>query len=67
MAKKSTKKPETAPTLETVLICLGAIIILYGISAVTNKEVPIVIYAIIAGILFGVGNVRKLLGGGDDR
>ncbi len=67
MAKKQSKKPETAPTLETVVVCLITIVILYGISTITEKEVPLVIYAIIAGILFGVGNVRNLLGGGDGR
>lgn len=57
------KKPDTAPTLATVVICLLALVAVHGIAAATKTEVPIVVDAIIAGILFGIGNVKNLIGG----
>lgn len=66
MAKKSKKPPQadTKPTIETILVCLVAIVILFSISALTDKEVPLIVYAIIAGVLFGIGNVKNIIGGG---
>lgn len=61
---KGTKKPDTAPTLATVIICLVAIVALQGIAAWTKTEVPLIVHAIIAGVLFGIGNVKNLIGGG---
>lgn len=62
--KPEQKSPNPAPTLATVAVCLFAIVVLQGIAAVTKTEIPIIVYAIIAGILFGIGNVKNLIGGG---
>jgi hypothetical protein len=44
--------------------CVGALVILSALDAFsTTFAVDKLVYAIIAGILFGVGGVRELLGG----
>lgn len=58
------KEPDTKPTLGTVITCLVIEVVLFGISAFSKTEIPIVIHAIIAGVLFGVGRIQNLLGGG---
>lgn len=64
---KDTKRPSTAPNFATVIVCLIAIVVLQGISSWTKTEIPIIVHAMIAGILFGVGNLEKLIGrGGKD-
>ncbi len=57
-------EPDTRPTVGTIALCLGTILVLQGISAVTGKETPLVVYGIIGGVLFGIGNIKNLWGGG---
>lgn len=64
--RKPTKNQPEQPKPTTFIqgMCLATLVVLYGISAYTEREVPLIIYAIIAGVLFGVGNVKSFLGGG---
>ena len=61
----STKKDDTPkPTILIQVLCIVALVLLFGISSFYKRDVPLPIYAIIAGILFGIGNINNLLGGG---
>lgn len=58
------EQPDTKPTLGTVALCLGTVIVLQGISSLTGKDTPLIVYGIIGGVLFGIGNIKNLWGGG---
>lgn len=61
-------KDDNRPTWQTVAICLATIVALaYIDSRAPDFEVPIIVYGIIAGSMFGVGNVKKLWGNDDDK
>lgn len=60
MAKKHDAKK---PTILIQVLCIAALVIIVAIGAVTKTDIPLVVYAILAGILFGVGNIRTILGG----
>lgn len=65
MAKKD---DDHKPTAETVVICFLTILALALIDALfINWEVPTIVYAIIAGVLFGIGNIKNLWGGNDGK
>lgn len=47
------------------IVCVLALVALSGIRAVVpDFQVDTIVYAIIAGVLFGVGGVRELFGAG---
>ena len=58
------KDDNEAPTFALQVLCVIALVVLFGISAYYKRDVPFQIYAIIFGVLFGVSNIKKLLGGG---
>ena len=63
-----TEKPHTdqaKPTLLIQVLCIFALVFLSAIDA-WNKDFQVsnIVYAIIAGILFGIGNVKNIIGGG---
>lgn len=61
-------KNDSKPTISTVLVCLATIIALaYIDSRAPDFEVPVIVYGIIAGVMFGVGNIKKLWGNDDDK
>lgn len=62
--RKPDQSPDPKPTLETLLLGMIVLVIIFSVSAVTGKEVPTIVYAIIAGVIFGIGNIRDILGGG---
>lgn len=63
--KKSDHDNDNRPATPVVVACLAALVSLTLIDAlVPNFQVDKLVYAIIAGILFGVGGVRDLFGGG---
>lgn len=66
MSKRRNVKPpdDTKPTALIQGLCLLALVVLYAISAFAKTEVPLPIYAIIAGVLFGIGNIKNIFGGG---
>jgi hypothetical protein len=47
------------------MLCVVALVLLVAIDAFSPEdfEVPFIVYAIIAGVLFGVGNIRNIIGG----
>lgn len=60
------KSDNTKPTLLIQVICIVALVLLSLIDASFDDfAVSNIIYAIIAGILFGVGNIKNIIGGGD--
>ena len=61
---RHTNDSNLKPTVFIQVACLVTLVVLYGISAYTKTEVPLPIYAIIAGILFGVGNIKNIFGAG---
>lgn len=63
MAKQTDNKPDAAPTLATIVVCLIFLAVLQGIAAATKTEIPLIVYAIVAGILFGIGNIKNIIGG----
>ena len=56
--------PNHRPSVITVWLCLLTLAVLFVISSAYKTEIPLPIYAIIAGILFGAGNINKVIGGG---
>lgn len=61
----STKRDDSPkPTILIQVLCIVALVLLFGISSIYQRDVPLPIYAIIAGILFGIGNINNILGGG---
>ncbi len=52
------------PTVLIQGLCLLTLVVLFAISSITKTDVPLPIYAIIAGILFGIGNITQIFGGG---
>lgn len=61
MAERNDNKPSQL----TVGLCIAAIVSLATVGAVTRAEVPFIAYAIIGGVLLGVADIRRLIGGGD--
>ena len=63
MAKK---KPEQhKPTFALQIACLVTLVVLRLIDGIfTDSQVHPMVYAMIAGILFGVGSVKNFFGGG---
>jgi hypothetical protein len=61
------KKPEhQKPTFAIQISCIIALVILSFIDGFFAEfEVNNWVYAIMAGILFGVANIRNVIGGGD--
>ena len=51
----------------TQVACLVAIILLVWIDAQPNTDVNQIVYWIIGGIALGVRDIRRLLGGSDDK
>lgn len=65
MAKNNAPPEHNTPNNVVVLSCVLALVILGGIDAISpTYSVPTIVYAIIAGILFGVGGIRDVFGGG---
>lgn len=60
---KKTNDLSPKPTVLIQGLCLLTLLALFIISAIYKTEVPLPIYAIIAGILFGIGNVSNIFGG----
>ncbi|MBI5117594.1 hypothetical protein HZA56_14045 [Candidatus Poribacteria bacterium] len=61
--KKPDNRDDNRPATPVVVACLVAIVALSLIDAlVENFQVDKLVYAIIAGILFGVGGLNDLLG-----
>lgn len=58
------KRNDSRPTVLIQALCIIALVMLVGIDGYFEEfEVPLIVYAIIGGILFGVGSIRDLLGG----
>ena len=63
--KRTDHNDDNRPQTPVVVACLVALVALSLIDAIVpNFQVDKLVYAIIAGILFGVGGVRDLFGGG---
>lgn len=62
------QKHNSAPNITVVVACLVTIVALAGIDAASASfTVDKTVYAIIAGILFGVGGIRDIFTGGKDK
>ncbi|SIS11246.1 hypothetical protein SAMN05445060_2716 [Williamsia sterculiae] len=51
----------------TQIVCIIAVVVLAWVDAQPSFDVPQVAYWILGGIALGVRDIRKLLGGGDER
>lgn len=65
MAENKTENHK--PTILIQVLCIVALVGLSLIDAAFDDfQVSNIVYAIIAGILFGVGNIKQFLGGGKE-
>lgn len=58
-------KRNEKPTFAVQVVCIISLVLLALIDGFFQEfEVNTIVYAIIAGVLFGIGNLKHLIGGG---
>lgn len=59
---KDEKANKPTDTVVRLIIAMLAMVAVFAISAAYKVEVPLIVYAIIAGAAFGIENIGKIFG-----
>lgn len=59
--KKHTEPDIPKPSSVVTVLCIVVLPVLYFISAKTKTDIPLPIFALLFGILFGIGNLKEVL------
>lgn len=60
------KSSDQKPAILIQVVCVTSLVILSAIDAASRDfAVNTIVYAIIAGVLFGVGSIKQIFGGKD--